>query len=52
MSDELNGKTIAILAADGVEQVELDEPRIRPRGRDGLAEQHGRRLRFRRTAGR
>jgi protease I len=27
MSGELNGKKIAILAADGVEQVELDEPR-------------------------
>lgn len=27
MADELQGKTIAILAADGVEQVELEEPR-------------------------
>lgn len=27
MSDELQGKKIAILAADGVEQVELEEPR-------------------------
>lgn len=27
MSGELNGKRVAILAADGVEQVELDEPR-------------------------
>ena len=27
MADELNGKTIAILAADGVEQVELEQPR-------------------------
>ena len=27
MAGELNGKTIAILAADGVEQVELDRPR-------------------------
>ena len=27
MADELNGKTIAILAADGVEQVELVRPR-------------------------
>ncbi|MGI8512170.1 MAG: type 1 glutamine amidotransferase domain-containing protein [Solirubrobacteraceae bacterium] len=27
MADDLNGKTIAILAADGVEQVELTEPR-------------------------
>lgn len=27
MADELNGKKIAILAADGVEQVELTEPR-------------------------
>ncbi len=27
MADELNGKRIAILAADGVEQVELDRPR-------------------------
>jgi protease I len=27
MSSELNGKKIAFLAADGVEQVELDEPR-------------------------
>ena len=27
MSDELKGKTIAILAADGVEQVELEKPR-------------------------
>ncbi len=27
MSDELNGKTIAILAADGVERVELEQPR-------------------------
>jgi protease I len=27
MSGELNGKRIALLAADGVEQVELDEPR-------------------------
>ncbi len=27
MSDELNGKKIAILAADGVEQVELEQPR-------------------------
>src|ERR1700733_7868383 len=27
MSDELKGKTIAILAADGVERVELEEPR-------------------------
>jgi protease I len=27
MADELKGKTIAILAADGVEQVELEKPR-------------------------
>ncbi|HWH10960.1 MAG TPA: type 1 glutamine amidotransferase domain-containing protein [Solirubrobacteraceae bacterium] len=27
MSEQLNGKTIAILAADGVEQVELERPR-------------------------
>jgi protease I len=27
MADELNGKTIAIIAADGVEQVELEKPR-------------------------
>jgi protease I len=27
MSDELKGKTIAIIAADGVEQVELEKPR-------------------------
>ena len=27
MSDELNGKTIAIIAADGVEQVEFEQPR-------------------------
>ncbi len=27
MADELKGKTIAILAADGVEQVELEQPR-------------------------
>lgn len=27
MSDELQGKTIAILAADGVERVELEQPR-------------------------
>jgi len=27
MSDELNGKKIAFLAADGVEQVELEQPR-------------------------
>jgi protease I len=27
MSEELNGKKIAILAADGVEQVELEQPR-------------------------
>jgi protease I len=27
MADELNGKKIAILAADGVEQVELEQPR-------------------------
>ena len=27
MSDELNGKTIAIIAADGVERVELEVPR-------------------------
>jgi protease I len=27
MADDLNGKTIAILAADGVEQVELEKPR-------------------------
>jgi protease I len=27
MADELNGKTIAIIAADGVEQVELEQPR-------------------------
>ena len=27
MSDELQGKKIAILAADGVEQVELEQPR-------------------------
>ncbi len=27
MSEDLNGRKIAILAADGVEQVELDEPR-------------------------
>lgn len=27
MADELQGKTIAILAADGVEQVELVQPR-------------------------
>jgi protease I len=26
MSDELKGKKIAILAADGVEQVELEDP--------------------------
>jgi protease I len=35
MSDELNGKTIAILAADGVEQVELEQPR------DAIAEAGG-----------
>ena len=27
MADELRGKTIAIIATDGVEQVELTEPR-------------------------
>ena len=27
MADELQGKTIAIIATDGVEQVELTEPR-------------------------
>ncbi len=27
MADELNGKRVAILAADGVEQVELEQPR-------------------------
>ena len=27
MSDELKGKKIAIIAADGVEQVELEDPR-------------------------
>ena len=27
MADELTGKTIAIIATDGVEQVELTEPR-------------------------
>ena len=27
MSGELNGKRVAVLAADGVEQIELDEPR-------------------------
>jgi protease I len=27
MASELQGKTIAILAADGVEQVELEQPR-------------------------
>ena len=27
MAGELQGKTIAILAADGVEQVELEQPR-------------------------
>ncbi len=27
MSDELNGKSIAMLAADGVEKVELEQPR-------------------------
>jgi protease I len=27
MADELNGKKIAILAADGVEQIELEEPK-------------------------
>ena len=27
MADQLNGKTIAILAADGVEQIELERPR-------------------------
>ena len=27
MADELKGKTIAIIATDGVEQVELTEPR-------------------------
>ncbi len=32
MSNQLNGKTIAILAADGVEQVELEEPRAAVEG--------------------
>ena len=27
MSNELQGKTIAILAADGVEKIELEQPR-------------------------
>ena len=27
MSENLNGKKIAIIATDGVEQVELEEPR-------------------------
>ncbi|MDQ3433507.1 MAG: peptidase C56, partial [Actinomycetota bacterium] len=27
MADELQGKKVAILAADGVEQVELEQPR-------------------------
>jgi protease I len=27
MSDQLKGRTIGILAADGVEQVDLEEPR-------------------------
>ena len=33
MASELQGKAIAILAADGVEQVELEQPgrRFRPR---------------------
>jgi len=26
MADELSGKRVAVLATDGVEQVELDEP--------------------------
>ena len=27
MADELNGRRVAILAADGVERVELEQPR-------------------------
>jgi protease I len=32
MPEELHGKKIAILAADGVEKVELEEPRAAPTG--------------------
>ena len=32
MSDELKGKKIAIIAADGVERVELEQPRDAVRG--------------------
>ena len=37
MADKLDGKTIAILATEGVEQIELTEPRKarRGRGREG-----------------
>lgn len=38
MADDLAGKTIAILAADGVEQVELTEPRDAIHGAGGQTE--------------
>ncbi len=38
MADELNGKTIAIIAADGVEQVELEQPRAAVEEAGGKAE--------------
>ena len=38
MADELNGKTIAIIAADGVEQVELEQPRAAVEEAGGTAE--------------
>ena len=38
MADELNGKRIAIIAADGVEQVELEQPRAAVEEAGGKAE--------------
>jgi protease I len=38
MTSELQGKTIAILAADGVEQVELEQPRQAVQAASGAAE--------------
>ena len=38
MANELNGKTIAILAADGVEQPELEQPRDAITGAGGTTE--------------
>jgi len=38
MANELQGKTIAILAANGVEQVELEQPRQAVQAAGGVTE--------------